>query len=171
MRPQTSVRILVLSSLLASAGACSARHAAPLEGEGRAVAVSKSCDRSDQDSTGVAHVPLHRACAVDVQVRPLENRVRPDFQPPSHDGGCYSAMLEIFVDTSGAPEPGSARVMRTNNAGFAGAVLATIPTFRFTPARLGGTAVRQIFEVSMAMTTHAGSRAAGPPAQRRPPCM
>jgi hypothetical protein len=181
MRLRTSRRsLLVVSSLLlAITAACSAKHPAPaVPGErAESAAESKPCDRSDQDTTSRAHLPLYRQCAVDVKARPKTNvGARPDFTPPMRDGGCYFVAIEVAVDTSGTPEPGTARVLRTNDSMFANAVMSTVPTYAFTPARIGGAAVRQIFELSTAMTTYASKSAAnpmgptGPMAGRRPPC-
>jgi hypothetical protein len=177
-RRRSGLVLFLFSLLLASTAACAAKHTAPsVPGErAETVAESKPCDRSDQDSSGYTHLPLYRACAVDVKARPRGTGARPDFTPPRTVGGCYFVAIEVVVDTSGTPEPGTARVLRTNDSMFANAVMSTIPTFGFTPARIGGTPVRQIFELSTAMTTQLSKSATdrtgptGPTAGRRPPC-
>lgn len=170
---------VAVPALLLIAAACSAKHSpAPSAAGERAesAAESKPCDRSDQDSSSVAHLPLYRECAVEVKARPRGTGARPDFTPPKTDGGCYFVAIELVVGTSGQPELGTARVLRTNDSMFANAVMSTLPTFGFTPARIGGVAVRQIFELSTAMTTYASRSAAtpagpvGPMGGRRPPC-
>ena len=181
MRPCTHSSFFVLSSfLLAIVGGCSAKQTslspAGAGAQAEAPADSKACDRSDQDSSSYAHAPLYRACAVEVRARPKVNGARPDFTPPIKDGGCYFVAIEVAVDTAGVPEPGTARVLRTNDTMFANAVMSTVPTYVFSPARIGGTAVRQIFELSTAVTTYASSSRANPAgpvgamAGRRPPC-
>jgi hypothetical protein len=179
MRPRTSrPAFLVLPSVvLVITAACSARQAAPSVAGEPATSVSQSqvCDRSDQDSSSYAHRPLYRACAVDVKARPKVDGGQPLFTPPRGDGLCYFVAIEVAVDTSGLPEPGTARVVRTNDDMFASAVMSTVPGYVFTPARIGGTAVRQIFDLSMALMTFPARSATrtgpiGPMAGRRPPC-
>ena len=181
MRRRTRSSFLALSFvLLAIVAACSAKQTslspAGAGAQTAARADAKPCDRSDQDSSSYAHVPLYRECAVDVKARPNGRAARPEFMPPKTDGGCYFVAIEVVVDSSGIPEPRTARVLRTNDSMFATAVLSTIPTFGFSPARIGGVAVRQIFELSTALTTYASKSAAnptgpiGPSAGKRPPC-
>jgi hypothetical protein len=176
LRPR---RVSFFSALLVILAACSAKHAPVPAAAGErveAVADSKPCDRSDQDSSRATHLPLYRECAVEVKARPRGTGARPDFTPTKTDGGCYFVAIELVVGISGQPEIGTARVLRTNDAIFANAVLSTVPTLGFTPAKIGGVAVRQIFELSMAMTTYtsrSASSAGGSSAPlpgRRPPC-
>ena len=51
-------------------------------------------------------------------------------------------VLEIVVDTSGHVEPGSVVVRRSTNRLFEQPALEAVSTWRFRPARAGGTAVR-----------------------------
>ena len=184
MRPRTSRTALVALSLIALVTACAtkrtetAANATPGADVTRAEGVSttKPCDRSDQDSSSHAHLPLYRACAVDVRAKPRRNGIRPDFQPTVRDRGCYSVVVEMVVDTAGGAEPGSARVLRTNDTKFAQSVLFTIPTYRFEPARIGDAPVRQIYELRTALMTRMVRTSEGGGPQRpmpgsRPPCL
>ena len=178
MRHRARAALHASSLLLVIVAACSAKQTSlsPAGGGAQAArADTKACDRADQDSSSYAHVPLYRECAVDVKARPRVNGARPEFTPARTDGGCYFVAIEVVVDSSGVPEPGTARVLRTNDSMFATAVLSTVPSYGFSPARIGGAAVRQIFLLSMAMTTYVSKSGAtpigpGPAAGRRPPC-
>ena len=105
------------------------------------------CTLTATDSAYLAGGPVFREYAVDQRAHLRNPQVRPDFQPPQLPTGgsaCYSAQIELVVDTAGMPEAGTAHVLTTNNPPFADAVLFTVPRWRYDPARKGGVAVRQI---------------------------
>lgn len=56
------------------------------------------------------------------------------------------AVLRFVVDTTGRVEPGSAVVLSADDPAFGAAVLRVLPRLRFTPARVGGRAVRQLVQ-------------------------
>jgi hypothetical protein len=156
---------------------CAAKHASePAATGARAAGDAHSrrhaCDRSDQDSTSVAHAPLFLACAVDKPARLREQLLRSDFNPQLYDRACYSATLSVVVDASGMPEPGTVRIIRYTNRAFADATLATVPGFRFEPAVRAGTHVRQIVEWSTSLTVRRVGPSESPlqPMPGRPPC-
>lgn len=134
-----------------------------------------SCALAPADSTYLATGPVYRDCAVDQRARPRGPGVRPEFRPSSPPLGgtaCYSAELEFVVDTTGAPELETARVVRTNDATFGDAVLATLLNWRYDPARKDGIAVRQIVREkrSMAVQVVAVREGQIPRAGRPPRC-
>ena len=173
--PTICLSLLALSSTIA-AGACAAAHTAPSEGARADAAESPACERVDQDSSATPHLPLYRACAVEVKARPTGTGPRPDYHLVNRERGCASVRVEFAVDTAGVPETGTAHVVRTNDPRFAEAVVATVPGLRFTPGRIGGAAVRQIFELRMAMTSQTvsnpsrGGGPQGPVPGSRPSC-
>jgi hypothetical protein len=144
---------------------CGAKH--PRADEGHALAAStgtplaRGCDHGDQDTSHYLHTPLYRACAVSVKARPIANDVRPEFRATGRDRSCFSAVIQVAVDTAGYPEGRTARVVRATDPGFAAAVLAIVPTLRFEPARLGERRVRQLFEMREVMVTRQGRAAFG----------
>ena len=107
------------------------------------------------------HTPLYRACAVSVKARPIANDVRPEFRATGRDRSCFSAVVQVAVDTAGFPEGRTARVVRATDPGFAAAVLAIVPAMRFEPARLGERRVRQLFELREVMVIRQGRSAFG----------
>lgn len=119
---------------------------------------------------------MYRDCAVDQKARLLTTNVRIDFQSAASDNGCLSAEIEFVVDTVGVPELGSQRVVRATTRPFGEAVLATVPSLKYEPARLAGAHVRQIvIERRSAMLANVivpkGSPPpAGPPSKRPPNC-
>ena len=115
-----------------------------------------ACDHEDQDTSHYLHMPLYRACAVSVKARAIANDVRPEFRATGRDRSCYSAVIQVAVDSLGLPEGRTARVVRATDPGFAAAVLAIVPALRFEPARLGERRVRQLFELREVMVIRQG---------------
>lgn len=58
--------------------------------------------------------------------------------------------IEVVVDTTGRAEPGSLRVVQSDNAGFNAAAVATIRGALFRPGRVWGRAVRVLVHVPVA---------------------
>ena len=166
-------RVVLLSSTLltlTAATACGARRAptARYDDLDRTSMVrGRACDRSDQDTSRYLHLPLYRNCAVTVSARRVASDVRPEFWPTSRDRSCFSAVVELAVDTVGRPEPRTARVVRASDPGYAAAVLAIVPALRFEPARLGDRRVRQIFELREVLLVRRGRGLEGAGDQRQ----
>ena len=166
-------RVVLLSSTLLTlsvAAACGARHppAARYDDLDRTSMVhGRACDRADQDTSRYLHLPLYRTCAVTVAARRVANDVRPDFWPMARDRNCFSAIVELAVDTLGRPEPRTARLVRASDPGYAAAVLAIVPTLRFEPARLGDRRVRQVYELREVLLVRRGRGLEGAGDQRQ----
>jgi len=148
-----------LSAVVLLAG-CGAKHPRPDDGERRAATtgmpLARGCDHTDQDTSHYLHTPLYRACAVSVKARPIANDVQPDFRPTGRDRSCFSAVIQLAVDTAGFPESRTLRVVRATDPGFAAAVIAIVPAMRFEPARLGERRVRQLYELREVMVIRQG---------------
>ena len=146
-------RVALLSSTLLTltfAAACGARRApsSRLDDLDHASMVrGHACDRSDQDTTHYLHLPLYRACAVTVAARRVASDLQPDFYAGGRDRSCFTAFIEVAVDTLGRPEMRSVRLVRASDPGFGAALLATVPGLRFEPAWMGDRRVRQIYEL------------------------
>jgi hypothetical protein len=148
----------VLSGIVLLDG-CGAKH--PRADDGGAVAstgttLARACDHADQDTSHYLHTPLYRACAVSVKALAIANDVRPEYRPSGRDRSCFSAVIQVAVDTAGFPEGRTAHVVRASDPGFAAAVLAIVPAMRFEPARLGEHRVRQLFELREVMVIRQG---------------
>jgi hypothetical protein len=139
---------------------CGAKHPHADDGDARAAStgtpLARGCDHADQDTSHYLHTPLYRACAVSAKARPTTNGVQPEFRATGRDRSCFSAVIQVAVDTAGLPEGRTARVLRSNDPGFAAAVLAIVPALRFQPARLGERPVRQLFELREVMVIRRG---------------
>ncbi|MGH8543569.1 MAG: energy transducer TonB [Gammaproteobacteria bacterium] len=144
--------------------ACTACASAPARG---------SCALAPADSAYLAAGPVYPECAVDQRARRLTRDVRPDFRPsdpPPGGTACYTAEIEFVVSVTGSPEVETARVVRTSNPRFADAVLATLPRWRYQPARIRGTAVRQVVREKQSMAVQVVVVRAGDiPRPGRPP--
>jgi hypothetical protein len=146
-------RVAVISSTLLTLtldAACAARRAPNARHDDldhTSMVRGHACDRSDQDTTHYLHLPLYRACAVTVAAQRVANDLRPDFYPGGRDRSCFTAFLEVAVDTLGRPEMRFVRLVRASDPGFGAAILAVVPGLRFEPARLGDRRVRQIYEM------------------------
>jgi hypothetical protein len=168
---------LVVGSLallvIALVDGCGAKHPPADGGDALAARTGarlgrSACDHEDQDTSHYLHTPLYRACAVSVKARAIANDVRPEFRATGRDRSCYSAVVQVAVDTLGLPEGRTARVVRSTDPGFAAAVLAIVPALRFEPARLGERRVRQLFELREVMVIRQGRSVFGGGPRRWP---
>ena len=139
---------------------CGAKHPRAADDEAlvaiTGTPLARACDHADQDTSDYLHTPLYRACAVSVKARAIANDVRPEYSPSGRDRSCFSAIIQVAVDTVGLPESRTARVVRASDPGFATAVLAIVPAMRFEPARLGARPVRQLFELREVLVIRQG---------------
>jgi hypothetical protein len=129
------------------------------------------CELRSSDSVFVAGGPVYRECAVDVPARNLTRGEGPLTRPsgPRADG-CHFVELAFVVDTTGKPEAGGARILQTSNQGYADAMLRTLPTWRYAPARIGSVLVRQIVtdrEMVSVVVQRIDARSAAPSAMPR----
>jgi hypothetical protein len=166
-------RLILLGFIALACGgaACSSNHAA--------TAVT-SCGLRAGDSVFAAAGPVFRDCAVDKKANLTTTNIRPDpsaFASASGpvNGQCYSVELEFVVGEHGAPELGTARVVRSNDPSFADAWLKTLATWRYEPAIRAGKPVRQIVDerrtaATQVMLVPKGSPPPGPPRERTPNC-
>lgn len=154
-----SLRLLVIvCSGLAAACATTARgHRA-------------SCDLAASDSVFAGSRPVFRDCSVDRAARLLgTGNVRPDFRPPEMRTACYSADLKFVVDSTGKPEPSTAKLLRATNREFGEAVLATLWSWKYEPAIRNGVPVRQIVTRHQTLSTAVVVVPAGSPPPAHPP--
>jgi hypothetical protein len=157
-----SVRVFLLLSALLSIAlteGCGATHASsmnrvenPVSAESRPKQ-SKSCDRSDQDTSSVPHSPLFHACAVYSPAHVVRS-TNLNFRGEARDRACYSAVVTVAITATGVPEASTVHVVRSTSRDFAEAAVAMLLAARFEPARLGGEPVRQLFELHTALTVH-----------------
>ncbi len=61
-------------------------------------------------------------------------------------------LAQFVVDTAGHVEPGSARILKSSDALFAGAVLNALPHLRYYAAEVGGHKVRAVVQVPFRFT-------------------
>jgi hypothetical protein len=128
----------------------------------RRSSLDRGCGLRDSDSTFIAGTPLYRECAVDVKATNVTRGTGPLSRPsgPLRDG-CHSAELRFVVDTTGVPEQRTARILRTNDSSYADAVVATLPSWRYHPARIKNRPVRQIVTEREAMSITVAHAVAG----------
>jgi hypothetical protein len=103
-----------------------------------------ACPLTQRDSAYLAAGIVYRDCAVSARAKLIPSSVRIDYRSTQVRNGCYTAEIEMVVDTLGKVEVPTAQIIRTNDRAFAEAALANISTWRFEPARIEGKAVRQI---------------------------
>jgi hypothetical protein len=142
---KSSRMIAGLTAALTLAVACATTKTAGLRGA--------SCPLTQQDSAFLGRGPVYRDCAVDKKARLVQQTARVDYRPTRPGNGCYSADVELVVDTLGKPEISTVRVIRANDRGFADAMVASVPGWQFEPATIAGQRVRQIVNEHQAMGT------------------
>jgi hypothetical protein len=136
---------------------------------GRRSARGDGCRLRAADTLFVDGAPLYRECAVDVAATNVTRAGGPLARPPGPPrDGCYVVELQFVVDTTGVPEQRSARIIRTNDQGYADAVVATLPDWRYEPAQIKHHRVRQIVTEREMMSLAVGPSAAANMALRSP---
>lgn len=138
------------------------------------------CGLRSSDSVFAAFGPVFRDCAVDKKANLTTTNIHPDassFESSARpmNAQCFSVELEFVVSVHGAPELGTARIVRTNNPSFADAWLKTLATWRYEPAIRAGKPVRQIVDEQRTAATRdvivaKGSPPPTPPRDRAPNC-
>lgn len=84
---------------------------------------------------------------VEVEASPSGGNPQPEYPSSLRESGVTGRVIVQFVvSKSGRVEPGSIKVLESSNPAFAAAVKAVLPRHRFSPAKIGGTAVRQIVQ-------------------------
>jgi TonB family protein len=100
---------------------------------------------SDRAST------VFTAMEVDDEAVRVESGAPPRYPPALRAGRVEgSVLVEYVVDTAGAANVATAKVLYATHQPFAASVIAALPGMRFTPARLGDRAVPQLVTQSFA---------------------
>ena len=135
---------LVVAAAVVAAGSLAACASSP--GSAGSRISPEACAAQPIDSLFLRGGTVYRACEVDQQVRrsTATRRVIPTANATSTSASCLVAEFELVIDTTGVPEVGTAKLVRWSDPQFARDVLATMPAWRYSAARKGGSAVRQV---------------------------
>src|SRR6476620_160412 len=98
--------IVGLAAALTLAVACASAKGAGPRGA--------SCPLTQQESAFLGRGPVYRDCAVDKKARLVQQTARVDYRPTRPGNACYSADVELVVDTLGKPEISTVRIVRAN---------------------------------------------------------
>jgi hypothetical protein len=136
---------------------------------------TRACALTPAESLLARGAALYPACAVEQRAEPLSPEMaRVNYHLSPGREACLTARVMFVVGADGIPEPGSGRVVSTNDFGFAQAVLNSMAGWRYRPATIRGLPVRQVVTEartvwSQVVRVPAGS---GPPMTSRsgPPC-
>lgn len=141
--------LFAASSAALTVGCGGARAPDTVDGAALAATVPQGAQSRCRAADTLQSVPtgVYRACEVDQEVRP-RGRTNPTQWEPSVPGikDCYMAVVGFVVDEQGIPQPQTARIIRTNDPSFAGAILDALPSWRYSPAVKDGQPVRQWLE-------------------------
>src|SRR5215218_5396816 len=102
-----------------------------------------ACSLTQQDSVLLFQGPVYRACAVSPAAKLVPSSRQINYRPARPSNTCSSVEFEMVIDTLGRVESPTAHVVRTNDRDWADAVIASLSTWRYEPARLEGKPVRQ----------------------------
>ena len=84
---------------------------------------------------------------VDQAAEPSSGNAQPEYPSSMRETGITGrVMVQFVVGANGRVEPGSIKILESTNSAFAAAVREVLPRHRFSPAKIGGTAVRQIVQ-------------------------
>lgn len=122
------------------------------------------------DSAFLGGGPVFRSCSVDDSARVVSGRTFFDYQlRPSET--CARAVVEFVVDESGAPDVTTAHVVRASSTAFSDAVVRSIASWRYSPAKKDGVPVRQLVRIepgAVMVAVRAGDNPSPP--SRMPRC-
>jgi hypothetical protein len=129
------------------------------------LASSGSCELAAADSVFLAAGPVYLECDVGQPARALSTRMDVTPAPSGLPRGqtCNYAEVRFVVGRDGRPEAGTARLLRTSQSALGDAVLRTVPGWTYSPALLGGVAVRQIVTHRRVTAVMAAPVSGGPP--------
>ncbi|HXD48549.1 MAG TPA: hypothetical protein VN600_07245 [Gemmatimonadaceae bacterium] len=142
----SAMRLSSFIALATIAGALLAAGCASTNG-GSAVAASRRsapCGLRSEDSLYVVGGPLYRDCGVDRPAHLVTSNVNPEFRVTGIPRTCYQATVEFVVSALGSPEPGTVRVLSSNDEQFADAMRVMVNHLRYSPGVKDGESVRQI---------------------------
>lgn len=84
---------------------------------------------------------------VEQAAEPSGGNAQPEYPSSMRETGITGrVMVQFVVGANGRVEPGSIKILESTNSAFAAAVREVLPRHRFSPAKIGGTAVRQIVQ-------------------------
>ncbi len=131
------------------------------------------CRTATVDPAWLEAGPIYAACDVDRPAR-MVGEAPPFEYMPERGKSCYAVLLEFVVSAAGAPEPTTARIVRTTWSDFARGALAILPYLRYEPAVRGGRPVRQLAQWGIVVTIPVfeviTTRAGQVPVAQRPNC-
>lgn len=140
-RPSMAFRSVLLFTVIVAVTAC----AIPGHHSATNPQARRGCELRSADSAFAVDGPVYRGCAVDVPVKNVTRGNGPLTRPPGPTrDACNFVELAFVVDTTGRPDTRTAHIVSTSDRGYADAVVATLPTWKYVPARIGKAAVRQI---------------------------
>jgi hypothetical protein len=111
------------------------------------------CELLAADTLYLRDGPVYRDCAVDRRASLVNRGIGPDLNfflgslSPTEvpvRGLCFRIEFTFVVDTTGAPEDGTARVVRSSDPRWTDTVLRWLPMWIYRPALKGGVPVRQV---------------------------
>ncbi|OLB52408.1 MAG: hypothetical protein AUI08_00660 [Gemmatimonadetes bacterium 13_2_20CM_2_65_7] len=105
----------------------------------------------DSASRNVPHISV--ATAVDSGPSPVYCPP-PEYPPSLRNSGVQGRVrLELVVDTLGRPEPATVRAVTSPNDSLSSAAVTAMKSCLFTPARIGGRAVRVLIQIPIDFKT------------------
>jgi len=142
------MRYTVAISLI---GALACAHSAPPSSPAPRPAVAPPRPGVDSASRNVPHISV----ATTVDSGPNVIYCPPPEYPPSlHASGVQGRVrLELVVDTLGRPEPATVRAVTSPNDSLSSAAVTAMQSCLFTPARIGGRAVRVLIQIPIDFKT------------------
>ncbi|CAN5721663.1 hypothetical protein BH23GEM1_BH23GEM1_06260 [soil metagenome] len=116
-------------------------------GSSRGVAGGTGGADSKGTGTGGLSTQPYFEFQVEQPASPSGGNPQPEYPSSMRESGMTGrVVVQFVVGANGRVEPGSIKVLESTNSAFAAAVREVLPRHRFSPAKIGGTAVRQIVQ-------------------------
>jgi protein TonB len=115
-------------------------------GSSRGVAGGTGDADSKGTAGGLSNQPYFEF-QVEEAASPSGGNPDPEYPNSMRESGMTGrVVVQFVVGANGRVEPGSIKIMESTNSAFAAAVREVLPRHRFSPAKIGGRAVRQIVQ-------------------------
>ena len=145
--PGIRAAIALSVAMLAAAGACSSRIASNLTSPSPVIAESAAPVALPTIDTPTAVAPPYFDFQVDTPAALAPGSVGPRYPTAQRAAGVSGNVLAQFVvNTDGSVDTASIKVLVASDSVFAAAVRASLVVVRYSPARKGGAAVRQLVQ-------------------------
>jgi len=117
-----------------------------------------------------AHTVVYRDCDVDSRPTISSTMLRVQGYTPNPGTSCANALIEFVVDSTGRPDVATAKTARATDQKLADAMISTLGSLRYRPAKRDGHAVASYTSWGVTLAAFVVGRAGSGPPPPSPRC-